>query len=69
MEGTVKNEITENHVCALAQEHGLSGPLYHKRVVKYRPTLDMVSENESCDGAEDSCCKETKEDFVVCDHY
>ncbi|XP_003372507.1 hypothetical protein Tsp_10266 [Trichinella spiralis] len=36
---------------------------------RYRPTLDMVSENESCDGAEDSCCKETKEDFVVCDHY
>ncbi|XP_003372638.1 conserved hypothetical protein, partial [Trichinella spiralis] len=30
---------------------------------RYRPTLDMVSEDESCDGAEDSCCKETKEDF------
>ncbi|KRX17443.1 Sushi, nidogen and EGF-like domain-containing protein 1 [Trichinella nelsoni] len=36
---------------------------------RYRPTLDMVSEDESCDGAEDLCCKETKEDFVVCDHY
>ncbi|KRY03067.1 hypothetical protein T12_1690, partial [Trichinella patagoniensis] len=36
---------------------------------RYRPTLDMVAENESCDGAEISCCKETKEDFVVCDHY
>ncbi|KRX33508.1 Delta-like protein C, partial [Trichinella murrelli] len=36
---------------------------------RYRPSLDMVSKNESCDGAKISCCKETKVDFVVCDHY
>ncbi|KRZ11803.1 Protocadherin Fat 1 [Trichinella zimbabwensis] len=37
--------------------------------IRYRPRLDMVATNKSCDDAEDSCCKETKEDFVICSQY
>ncbi|KRX76459.1 Uncharacterized protein T06_2529 [Trichinella sp. T6] len=32
---------------------------------RYRRSLDMVSKNESCDGAKISCCKETKRKAVI----
>ncbi|KRZ69088.1 Protocadherin Fat 1 [Trichinella papuae] len=37
--------------------------------IRYRPRLDMVATNKSCDDAKASCCTETKDHFVVCDHY
>ncbi|KRY69945.1 Protocadherin Fat 4 [Trichinella pseudospiralis] len=37
--------------------------------IRYRPRLDMVATNKSCDGAEDLCCKETKDNFVSCSQY
>ncbi|KRY88392.1 Delta-like protein C [Trichinella pseudospiralis] len=37
--------------------------------IRYRPRLDMVATNKSCDDAEDLCCRETKDNFVPCNQY